>query len=83
MTQDRGSILKRLLSALLSSLVWALFYSFLYFLLYSVSYRVFHEQLQFANFHQYDWMESALGTIAMFLLAFIVEFARKMMGNRG
>ena len=63
-------------------LVSALLFAFLFFVITNIFYWVFNEKLYFQDYHYFEWMEYILGTIAMFVLAFIVEFVRNIMGRK-
>ncbi len=82
MAKKRASYRNPLISALLFALLSALLFSLLYFLIHSGFFWAFRGKLPFADFYNFDWMEGALGTITMFVLAFIVELVRNLMGRR-
>ena len=60
----------------------ALLYALLFFVITNIFYWVFNEKFYFQDYHYFEWMEYVLGTIVMFVLAFIVEFFRNMMGRK-
>ena len=63
-------------------LVSALLFAFLFFVITNIFYWVFNEKFYFQDYHYFEWMEYVLGTIAMFVLVFIVEFVRNLLGRR-
>jgi putative flippase GtrA len=75
MARERVSYRNPLFSALL--------FAFLYFVISNIFYLAFHGHLSFVPYHYFEWIEYALGTIVMFVLAFIVEFVRNLTGKRG
>jgi predicted neutral ceramidase superfamily lipid hydrolase len=60
----------------------ALLIAFLYLVVTSVFYWVFNDKLYFQDYHHFEWMEYVLGTIAMFVLVFLLEFVRNRMGRK-
>ena len=60
----------------------AIIVAFLYFIVTNVFYWVFNEKFYFQDYHYFEWMEYALGTITMFVLVFIVEFVRNLRGKK-
>jgi hypothetical protein len=63
-------------------LISALLYAFLFFIVTNIFYWVFNEKLYFQDYHYFEWMEYVLGTITMFVLVFILEFVRNLMGRK-
>ena len=63
-------------------LISALLFAFLYLAVTNVFYWVFNDKFYFQDFHYFEWMEYVLGTIVMFVLVFIVEFLRNLMGRK-
>ena len=74
MARKRGSYRNPLISALL--------FAFLYLVVTNVFYWVFNDKFYFQDFHYFEWMEYVLGTIVMFVLVFIVEFLRNLIGRK-
>lgn len=64
-------------------LISALLYALLFFVVTNIFYWVFNEKLYFQDYHYFEWIEYVLGTVSMFVLAFIVEFVRNLMGRKG
>jgi hypothetical protein len=62
-------------------LISALLYAFLFFVVTNIFYWVFNKKFYLQDFHYFEWMEYVLGTAVMFVLAFIVEFVRNLMGR--
>ena len=60
----------------------ALLYAFLFFIVTNIFYWVFNKKFYLQDYHYFEWMEYVLGTAVMFVLAFIVEFARNLMGRK-
>jgi hypothetical protein len=74
MARDRVSYRNPLISALLIAL--------LFFIVTNIFYWVFNEKLYFQDYHYFEWMEYVLGTITIFVLTFILEFVRNLMGRK-
>ena len=64
-------------------LVSALLFTLLFFFVTNIFYWVFNKKFYLQDYHYFEWMEHALGTITMFVLVFIVEFVRNLMGKKG
>ena len=60
----------------------ALLFAFLFFFITNIFYWVFNEKFYFQDYHYFEWMEYVLGTIVMFVLAFVVELLRNIMGRK-
>ncbi len=63
-------------------LVSALLFALLFFVITNIYYWVFNEKFYFQDYHYFEWMEYVLGTITMFVVVFIVEFVRNLLGGR-
>ena len=74
MARDRVSYRNPLISALL--------YAFMFFVVTNIFYWVFNEKFYFQDYHYFEWIEYVLGTVVMFVLTFIVEFVRNLMGRK-
>jgi hypothetical protein len=62
-------------------LISALLFALLFFIITNIFYWVFNEKFYLQDFHYFEWIEYILGTIVMFVLAFIVEFVRNLIGK--
>ena len=74
MAKQRVSYRNPLFSAIIVAL--------LYFIVTNIFYWVFNEKFYFQDYHYFEWMEYILGTITMFVVVFIVEFIRNLMGKK-
>jgi len=74
MAKQRVSYRNPLFSAIIVAL--------LYFIVTNIFYWVFNEKFYFQDYHYFEWMEYTLGTIAMFVLVFVIEFVRNLRGRR-
>jgi hypothetical protein len=63
-------------------LVSALLFAILFFIVTNIFYWVFNKKLYLQDYHYFEWIEYILGTVTTFVLVFIVEFVRNLMGRK-